>query len=471
MKLLFDDYAPDLDPTTAGACQDMAGWAPSVKGFRTLPAISRISMPLSGPAFGMFSLPLLGTNQVIGATANQIYLLNQTGIVPEPWISQALNLANTQNRWCAASYGAIAILVDGVDAPQYYQQGVTATFAPLPGNPPIASLVETTDYATILVPPNSQQLWSNLSPTAPWVPNIATEVYQYNLAQIPGNITAVARSRSLLAVYRENALQCATFVGGSIGWDFGYPGTISRTIGVASNGCVINTGDYHYILGPDDFWQFDGYNLTRIPNNLKEWFFRDLDQDYVRNVAGRYDIQRNLVFWHYPSTRHEDTGILDSYVVLNLRTGKWGFGRKVIELPMTAPAPDPQTLVTTPDSGIVLPDHSLYFYDDRSPFDAVSGCYITSNDFGDRRQVFQTTRVRAGWALYPTGNPTPAKCTALLQQQLTGVPPTVGPTQAISNDGWFNIMASARLTRYQINVYGPAELTAGDAQIFPTGEI
>ena len=45
------------------------------------------------------------------------------------------------------------------------------------------------------------------------------------------------------------------------------------------------------------------------------------------SVAGRYDINRTLVFWHYPSVNANPRGTLDSYVSLNLRTGKWGFGR------------------------------------------------------------------------------------------------------------------------------------------------
>src|SRR4029077_10568282 len=124
--------------------------------------------------------------------------------------------------------------VDSHDTPFYYTPTL-GSFQVLPGNPPIAAIVETTDYATILVPPNSQELWSNLSPGAPWVPSVPAQVYLYNLGQIAGDITAVHRIRSLLVVYRQNAFQCATFIGGDIGWDFGQPGTISLDIGAAGN--------------------------------------------------------------------------------------------------------------------------------------------------------------------------------------------------------------------------------------------
>lgn len=473
VPLVFNEFAPDLDPITPGACQDMANVIPVEKGFRTMPGLARAVTGLPSTCYGVYSAYLLGTSLLVGATVNGLYV-NQSGVF-QPDVT---GLTNTQNRWRFATYGQDLIAVNGVDAVYYYRLS-NGHFLPLTGSPPVSSLVATTDYAVILVPPNSQTLFSNLSDTASWTPNAAAEVYEYNLAQIAGNITSVQRKRSLLAVYRQNAIQSATFVGGLIGWNFGQPGTISLTVGAAGNECIVNTGDYDYFVGPDDFWQFDGYNLQRIPNHCKEWFFRDLNQQYMANIAGRYDVLRDLVVWHYPSnsTHRGQQGLLDSYIGFYQRNNpRWFFGRLDIELPLPNPTPDPLHGATTPDSGVVLTDHSLFLYDDLNTFTPVSGTYITSNDFGDRHYVYQTRRVRPGFSTYPspgaTGAP-PARCTPLIQMQLTGQTPVAASPYpiGISDDGWFNFLSTGRLTRYQINLYGTAELAQGDVELLQLGEV
>ncbi len=465
--LIFDDFAPDLDTITSGACQDMDGVFPVEKGFRTLPALALVASGLPSTCFGIFNADLLGTPTTVAGTANGLYV-NVNGV----FRPDVAGLANTANRWRFAGYGQDIVAVDGVDAAYYYRLS-NGNWQLLPGSPPIASLVESTDWAVILVPPNSQTIWSNLSDTAPWVANLAAQVYEINLDTIPGVITAVHRSRSLLGVYRQKAIQCGTFVGGQIGWDFGQPGTISLSVGVAGNECVVNTGDFHYFVGPDDFWQFDGYNLGRVPNHCKEFFFRDLNQDFIANIAGRYDVLRDLVVWHYPSTASE-IGALDSYIGFYQRTGKWFFGRRKVELPLPTPVPDPLHRTTTPDSGLVLPDHNLYVYDDLNPQAIVSGVFITSNDFGDRQSVWQTRRVRPGFTQYPTPAATgapPARVTPLNQMMLNGVPPVNGTPVVVSDDGWANLMNTARLQRFRIDMYGTAELAAGTVDLLQGGEV
>ena len=472
--LLFSDFSPDLDSITPGAVQDVSGMYPTQSGFyRTMPGLQEVGQGLPSTVYGGYAGLLIDQPVSVAATNNQLWIW-QNGY----YQSSGLALQLTANRRRFATYGNLIIVVDGVNQPYYYSSGFgSLAFQPLPGWPGNfgtvqPSIVETTDYATILVQANSQVLWSSLNPTGPYIPSVPAQVYQYNLGQIVGDITAVHRLRSLLVVYRQNAFQCATFVGVDIGWDFGSPGTISEDIGAAGNECVINTGDYHYIWGPDDFWQFDGYNLNRIPNNLKQFIFRDLDQEFFSSVAGRYDINRTLVFWHYPSVNANPRGTLDSYVSLNLRTGKWGFGRLEIDLPLGGVMNDPVSTQTTPDTGVFLPDHNLYLYDELAPF--TGPAYIVSNDFGDRHMVYSTRRLRPGFALFPVVPntvPTPVKITPYVQMTNTGVPPTPAFTVPIAPSGFGDLKVTGRLTRFRFDLYGTCELNQGDVDISPTGSV
>lgn len=445
-------------------------------------------LPNTGAASGASSIQVngLSANQTIPAGASVAIAGDSTN-----YVTTASRQANGSGTIASLPVSPNLTQAEATFAPVTFTNAPgLGTWQPLPGSPPVASLVTTTDYAVILVPPNSQTLYSNLSDTAPWVPNAASEVYQYDLAQIEGNITSVQRKRAYLAVYRANAIQSAYFVGGEIGWDFGNPGTISLTVGAAGNECVINTGDYDYLVGPDDFWSFDGYNLSRIPNHVKEWFFRDLNRQYQANIAGRYDITRDLVIWHYPSnsTARGQAGLLDSYIGFYQRPNppRWFYGRLPVELPLQSPAPDPSFSPSqAQDSGLVLPsDHCLYFYNELNAFNPVgNSVFVTSQDFGDpnRQFVWEWRRLRPGFTQYPyiqqqggTGQQTPnpaAKVIPLVQMTNTGTTPVAKAPSPLSGDGWFNRLVSGRLTRFMIVLNGIAELTQGHVDGGPTGEV
>ncbi len=467
--LNFTDYAPDLDPLTPDIVLDCNGVYPVEKGFRTLPGLRRLGA-LPATCVGAFSGLLIGDPVTVAGTAEDLYVLRNGVFVP-----QGLGVSGV-SRWSFAQYGKYLIAANGVTPPFYYSVGM-GNFQPLTGNPPVASLVSTSDYAVFLALPNSQTVISNLAPTASWQPNIATEVFEFDLGQIAGDITAIHRSRSLFAVYRRNALQCGTIVGGQVGWDWTMPGTISLTVGAAGQGCVVNIGDFHYIFGPDDFYTFDGFNLVNIPNHLKEWVFRDLNQAFAANIAGRYDVERDLVFWHYPSqtTAFGQAGGLDSYVCLYRRTGKWAFGRLSIETPLVGEAVNPEAgpNATNPATGVVLTDHSLNIFDDAVGLAPVSSVYVTSHDFGDRQLVYQCRRVMPGFSLRPVPGATGAPAARLIPytSMVAGQTPAAGSAVPLSDDGWFNFVTSARLQRFRIEMFGPAEITHGWAELNPTGEV
>ena len=210
-------------------------------------------------------------------------------------------------------------------------------------------------------------------------------------------------------------------------WNFQ---TISKQVGVSGAGtpdgtgqeCVVNTGDFHYFVGPDDFWQFDGYNLEPIPNNVKEFFFRDLDQTNAGFISGRYDRVRDLIVWHYPSKNASPAGSLDSYIGFYKRKGNWFFGRLNIDLPMGGDLSSANA-----GTGLFLTNHQLNNYDDSAVFSPISGnVFVTTWDVGDRRWLYQVNRVRPGFQLYPVlaaGGSAPALARLTpLSQYLPGYP-------------------------------------------------
>jgi len=469
--LTWMDYAPDKDSTTPGVVTDCNNVWPTEKGFRTMPALGRISNALQGSVLGMASALLIATPVLAGATADTLYIADSN----YQFANQIGGIPNMGNRWRFTADGQYLVAVNGVAYPYYYSlaTGQFALLLPTLGGvqAPISALCEMTDYNLILVPPNSQLFYSNLSATASWAPDAASQVYVNQLDSTAGNITAVHRLRSGVALYKQNALHFGTFTGGLVGWS---TAIVSTTIGARGNECVVNAGDYHYILGPDDFWVFDGYNLNPIPNHIKEWFFNtDADVPYLQNAAGRFDLQNDMVFWHYPSKNASPRGSLDSYVCWYRRTGAWGFGRLNIDLPLVGLTGDSSQAGATTISGVALRDHSLYGYDYLNSSVFAGGCYITSQDFGDRHSMYSCNRIRPGFQTYPStpsGAPAPVICTPL-NQYVAGTTPVSNGQFPISTDGWINLVNTARLQRFRLDFYSQCEITQGDVSLFVGGEV
>src|SRR6185369_16121768 len=131
--------------------------------------------------------------------------------------------------------------------------------------------------------------------------------------------------------YKDHALHFGVFEGPPFYWNFRI---VSHEIGTPCQESVANLGDIQYFLGPDDFYSFDGYNLQRVPNNMKEWFFATVDLYFNTTIMTRWDQRRNLVFWHFPSLNPPSgyaPGTVDTWISLNIRNGKWSKGTGIIE--------------------------------------------------------------------------------------------------------------------------------------------
>jgi hypothetical protein len=463
------DFMPDADPTLDGNVQGSFGYFPVEAGYRTFPGQRVLGTGLPSQCLGAFSGSLLTipttatpapapTNILAAATNAGLYIADNNGNL-QP---SALGFTNVSNRWRFSAYGQDLLAVNGVDPDQFYRLA-SGVWAPLPNGsdgstPPIASIVETTDYGIILVTPNSQSFLSSLSDTPiSWLGSVPNQVYIQPITQTPGSITAVHRLRNTAIFYKRQAMHVAYFNGGTIGWDVQ---EISLQVGTYAQECVINTGDMHYFVSnTQDFWSFDGWNLNRLPNHLAEFFRRDLDENYATNIAGQYDEDRNLLIWHYPSKNASPAGSLDSRLIFYLRTQRWAFERLSIDLPI------PQVLQPNSYLGYFGTDHAPHIYDET----IVPGqAYIISNLFGDYLNVYELQRARPAFA--PNALPDYATLTALNQNK-GGVPPWIGPTEVLSDDGFFNLKNTARLQSYQLTTRGLAEVISLEPILIPTGDV
>lgn len=472
------NFAPDNPPNTPGAVQDGYNVYPVTKGTRTFPGLTALGAGLPGPCMGYFAGFLVGTPVFVAATAGSLYVADATG---RNLIQSAGGFANTVNRWRFAAYGTPGggtqdlIAVNASDPPQYYQTA-TGTWQVMPNGivdgsaPVVSSIVTASDYALIFVQPQSQNFISTFNEFPPaWGGSEPLQVYQQSIPQSPGYITACHRLRNGVVFYKPTAAHVGYFAGGLTGWDI-QDNSIQQ--GVLNHEWVINTGDYHFFpsLGGHDFWQFDGWNLTPLANQLAEFFFQDHDDGFMSSIVGAFDSERSLLVWAYPSKQANPRGTIDTWLIYNLRTQTWAFQRLSIEFLISWLDPVDSHF----KFGYFGTDHTPRIYDDTV---APGRSYVTSNWFGDYRFFYATNRLRSAFSVLPQS----ATVTPVNVEVGGQIPP--GPPgdaalvpgaiiEPLSDDGWFNFQVPnrARNQCFQIVMEGLGEIISIEPDMTYAGD-
>ena len=474
----FSDFAPDVDPITPGVLLDMDNVYPTPRGYRSYPSLIRYSTaPLASQCFGAWSGKISTAQVTVAGTATNLYTLQNKTFVNTGIVS---TLMAYPQRWRFDTYGQDLIAVNGINRP-YVQSGPLGTWQPLGGTPPVASIVQATEFALFLIEPNSDIWHASLSDTI-WGNNIATQTVQGNLYATSGNITAAVQLRRGIVLYKRKAFHYGSFAGPPLYWEFP---PISHEIGAPCQEAVANVLDQHFWPGPDDFYSFDGQSLQRMPNNLKDWFFATLDQIRDNEICSRWDQKRSVIFWHFPS-RAAPSNLLDSWIAYNLRTNRWSKGSLQIEFPIFATAQisaltygDFTAKYTTYSAipaglkyadlrdqnndltGAFSPDHYLGLFNG-SPLPA----YVTTHDFGDRHNKYLVTRVQPQFTFYPAQGAQ----LDIYAQALPGTDPMLVKTATLTPNGWFDALNTARLQRFKMTLQSEAEITGVQADPEYAGE-
>jgi hypothetical protein len=475
-KIRFIDFMPDVDTIIPGALLDMSNLVPSAKGYRTYPRLAKYSINnLPNPVLGTYTGLFGDVLTVLAGTVDKLYWLNAFTLTD----SGLLPGAPVTGRWRFDFYAGEVVIVNGIDPPYTYNG---TTFANLAGSPPVASIVQATDYSLFLFPPNSADWISTLNSTL-WTPSIATETVTGTIRRVGGNITAAHRLRGGIAIYKRTSLTFGRFTGPPFYWDFG--NGVSDLVGAPGQESVANVGDAHYFPGPDDFYSFDGYSLQRIPNQLKEWFFATLDQHASHLIAARWDQKRSLIFWHFPSIN--SGGVLDCWICYDVRNKKWSADTNAtdIDMPVFSVIPTVETTydalttryptygamnfmygdlhggITEISGAFRASDHALCLYNGQPMSSS-----FTMHDFGDRENLYQVISLKPHYEIYPVEGATIQP----LNQRLPGTALTPGNARPLASDGHFNVFNTALLQRYKHIGFSEYEITGIDAQIEYAGE-
>lgn len=159
-----------------------------------------------------------------------------------------------------------------------------------------------------------------------WVPLQQTQAANGRIIDTPGDIRAGKALGPDIVAYKGASMYYGTYQGPPIIWAFN---VISTQIGAPCQEAVVSVGTAHYFLGNDNFYVFDGTRPMPIGDAVKNWFFVDWNPAYKERVRSVLDRVNSLIYWYYVSTKSD--GDIDSCIVFNYKTGKWGRANRAIE--------------------------------------------------------------------------------------------------------------------------------------------
>lgn len=502
----FRDFSPDLDTTIAGTITDMDGWRGTQAGLATLPSFEVLaSLPAGEIATGAFIATLVSGQQVVVVgTTHHLYTLKSGGLVEFDG-----GQTFSGGHWSFAVFGNDILAVNGVNVPQVSAND--QPFEPLanvsdtpplgPGQPQTAAIVEVVDEGVFMIPVDSNVYYFTGISDRTWTPNIATETVNAPVTGTPGPIIALHRIRGGVVLYKARSFYMGLFTGPPFFWSFT---SISENVGAFSQDSIVNAGDLHLWIGPDDFYQFDGSSLQRIPNSLRKWFFGSasgVGAHFNRNLAsliiGQWDPSTGDAVWYFPSP---NSTVLDSAIRYNVSTGKWtkGTPKATDGTPLVVVAVlQPGNISTTAGLTYIQFGQTYTFYNSFPPdlpynsptfggsvtqavvpaiidangnlltaTGASAGGFIVTGELGDSIRYYQICRVRPVFTRWPANNFGHLQA---YHSRINGYPaidpndfpqPFVGPQSWLSKDATFNFIQTARRHILRFEVTADAEITA-----------
>lgn len=242
--------------------------------------------------------------------------------------------------WNMINYGNRVVAVNGhTDAPQTFLMGTDSAFSDLGGSPPQAKhvavinnfvMMGNIDDATDGVVPNRVH-WCAIDDPTDW-PTIGSSdaaQKQSDRQDLPtgGAVQAITGAIGGVdgAVFMEKSIFRVSYEGAPLVFSFT---EIERGRGAFISNSVVNIGPFAAYIGEDGFFLFDGTASVPIgAQKVDEYFFNDIDFNYLDRVSAAADPVNKQIYWSYASAPSSD-GTPDRLIVYNWETQRWTYGEQ-----------------------------------------------------------------------------------------------------------------------------------------------
>lgn len=322
----FSEFAPDQPRLDSAASGHVLNVVPATaQSYGPMPDLAPIGNALDARCQGAASFRGPdGTILNVAGDATKLYRWDGTSWNDITRSSGVYSTAADQG-WSFAQFGKFAVAANGIDRPQIFDITLGGQFSDLTAAPLGARFVSTVrDFVMVGQKADDQSAvqWSALNDLNNWT----IGVDQADEQHFPdgGSVTGVVGGQYAI-IFQETAIRRGTYVGPDLIFQFD---PISTERGCAVPGSIASYQQLVFFLAADGFFMLAGGESERAIGNQKvdEWFWANVNQDYLHRVSAAIDPSRKLYIIAFPSTDSSD-GTPDAQLLYNWTIDRWSLAR------------------------------------------------------------------------------------------------------------------------------------------------
>lgn len=309
MKLIFDDFLPDLPDHGTKGVQEAVNVYPTSGGYAPVGQWVAHTEALPDPCKGAsaFVAPS-GRVSIIAGTETSLYRQTALG-----WVEIGTGYT-TLGRWRFAQFGTLAIATNANDDPVKINLETDAV-ASLGGSPPkmqALAVVNNFLVGTQIDSNVTTLAWSGENNAEWWT--FAQRKSDFNEFADGGEITGIIGG-DFGIVLQRNAVRRMAYVGGNILFRFD---KISSNVGCATVHSVAQHGELGFWYSENGFKMWDGAQIRSIGFEKFDRAFGTLYGEInLDDISTAIDGQRNTVVWSTGRTMWLYNWLLDRGTVIN----------------------------------------------------------------------------------------------------------------------------------------------------------
>ena len=223
--------------------------------------------------------------------------------------------------WRFAQFGALAIAVNGVDAPQSFDLSAGTAWTALGGAPPVATFITTVRDFVLMgkIGSTPQRVqWSGINNATLWG---SVPANQADFQDLPdgGNVTGLVGGEYGL-IFQETSVRRMTYEGPPIIFRID---KIANELGASVPGSVASLLDMAFFLHKSGFYMVRaGQQITPIGRGkVDRTFWKEFDEANFFRCSSAIDPVRGLYVFAYPA--NGGSGTPNRLLIYNWNTEKW----------------------------------------------------------------------------------------------------------------------------------------------------
>jgi len=330
--LAFADYMPDQPDFQNPGVPLATNCVPKAKTFGPLAGLAGYTAALAAAPKGCYSFQRDGTNYFFAGTAVALYQLSATKTWTNVTRSSGVAYATaTTDAWRMVDFGTYVVAVNGTDATQYFEVGVSTKFEPLAGSPPIARHIAIVKQFLVLgnlSTDTTKVQWSAQGSPVGWT--AGTGLSDSQILPDGGEVVGLIGGEYGL-IFQRRAIQRMDFQPGSP-LIFTFSPLISgeNAVGCMAAGSIVEVRGGAYFISDNGFEYCDGVSVRNIgTQRVNDFFLNDVDQSLTYLISSTVDPISGLIMWSYPGSGN--TGSPNHQLIYNPFVDKWSYAEQTAQ--------------------------------------------------------------------------------------------------------------------------------------------